>query len=56
MMIALGDAISLCLLKRKEFKKELLKNHHPGRDLGKQLFKVKDLIHTNTPIVHENVL
>lgn len=56
MMIALGDAIALCLLKRKEFKKEQFKNLHPGGALGKQLLTVKDLMHTNTPIVHENDL
>ncbi|MBR1735298.1 MAG: KpsF/GutQ family sugar-phosphate isomerase [Alphaproteobacteria bacterium] len=56
MMLALGDAVALCLLKRKEFKKEQFKNLHPGGSLGKNLLMVRDLMHTNTPIVHENDL
>jgi len=56
MMIALGDAIALCLLKRREFKRENFKNLHPGGALGKRLLMVKDLMHTNTPIVGENDL
>lgn len=56
MMIALGDAVALCLLKRREFNQEQFKNLHPGGSLGKKLLMVKDLMHTNTPIVHENDL
>jgi arabinose-5-phosphate isomerase len=55
-MIALGDAIALCLLKRKEFKREHFKNLHPGGALGKQLLTVGDLMHINTPVVRENDL
>lgn len=56
MMIALGDAVALCLLKRKEFKKEQFKDLHPGGALGKQLLMVKDLMHLDVPIVCENDL
>lgn len=56
MMIALGDAVALCLLKRKEFKKEQFKDLHPGGALGKQLLMVKDLMHLDVPIVRENDL
>jgi arabinose-5-phosphate isomerase len=56
MMIAVGDALALCLLKRKEFKREHFKNLHPGGSLGKQLLIVADLMHANVPIVHENDL
>jgi arabinose-5-phosphate isomerase len=55
-MIAIGDAMALCLLKRKEFKREHFKNLHPGGMLGKQLLVVGDLMHTNTPIVREQDL
>jgi arabinose-5-phosphate isomerase len=55
-MIAIGDAMALCLLKRKEFKREHFKNLHPGGMLGKQLLIVEDLMHTNVPIVRENDL
>lgn len=53
-MLALGDAIALCLLKRREFKRENFKNLHPGGTLGKRLLVVKDLMHENIPIVKEN--
>lgn len=53
-MLALGDAIALCLLKRREFKRENFKNLHPGGTLGKRLLMVKDLMHENIPIVREN--
>ncbi|MDR1982204.1 MAG: KpsF/GutQ family sugar-phosphate isomerase [Holosporaceae bacterium] len=54
MMLALGDVIALCLLKRKEFDREDFKNLHPGGTLGKRLLMVKDLMHENVPIVRKN--
>jgi arabinose-5-phosphate isomerase len=54
MMLALGDVIALCLLKRKEFDREDFKNLHPGGALGKRLLIVKDLMHENVPIAQEN--
>jgi arabinose-5-phosphate isomerase len=54
MMMAIGDAIALCLLKRKEFKRDDFKKLHPGGTLGKRLLIVQDLMHTNTPIVQES--
>ncbi|MDR1560909.1 MAG: KpsF/GutQ family sugar-phosphate isomerase [Holosporaceae bacterium] len=56
MMMTLGDAIALCLLKRREFNREDFKKLHPGGALGKRLLTVKDLMHTNTPIVREDDL
>ncbi|MDR0678286.1 MAG: KpsF/GutQ family sugar-phosphate isomerase [Holosporaceae bacterium] len=56
MMLSLGDVIALCLLKRKEFNREDFKNLHPGGTLGKRLLMVKDLMHKNVPISHENDL
>ena len=54
--LAVGDALSVCLMKKKEFKKEDFASFHPGGSLGKRLFvKVKDLMHTkNLPIVDQN--
>ncbi|MFK5881486.1 MAG: KpsF/GutQ family sugar-phosphate isomerase [Sulfurospirillum sp.] len=51
--LAMGDALSVCLMKKKEFKKEDFASFHPGGSLGKRLFiKVKDLMHTdNLPVV-----
>lgn len=54
MMMALGDILALCLLKRKEFKRDDFKNLHPGGALGKRLLKVNDLMHSDLPLVHEN--
>lgn len=54
MMMAIGDALALCLLKRKEFKREDFKNLHPGGALGKRLLKVDDLMHKDMPLVLEN--
>jgi arabinose-5-phosphate isomerase len=56
MMMAIGDAIALCLLKKKEFNRDDFKNLHPGGAIGKRLLSVDDLMHTNTPIVQENDL
>lgn len=56
MMMAVGDSLSLCLLKRREFKRDDFKNLHPGGALGKRLLKVDDLMHKDLPLVHENEL
>ncbi|MDR2681619.1 MAG: KpsF/GutQ family sugar-phosphate isomerase [Holosporaceae bacterium] len=55
-MIAIGDALALCLLKRKDFDREDFKKLHPGGALGKRLLLVKDLMHLNIPLVQENDL
>jgi arabinose-5-phosphate isomerase len=54
--LALGDALAVCLMEAREFKKEDFASFHPGGALGKQLFvKVSDLMQTdNLPIVNEN--
>jgi arabinose-5-phosphate isomerase len=54
MMMAIGDAIALSLLKRKEFNRDDFKKLHPGGTLGKRLLTVQDLMHTNTPMVKED--
>jgi len=56
MMLAIGDVIAMCLLKRKEFNREDFKNLHPGGALGKRLLTVGDLMHENIPQVKENDL
>ncbi|MDR2158297.1 MAG: KpsF/GutQ family sugar-phosphate isomerase [Holosporaceae bacterium] len=56
MMLAIGDVIALCLLKRKEFNRDDFKNLHPGGALGKRLLMVKDLMHENAPIVSKDDL
>lgn len=51
--MALGDALAVCLMKKKNFQKEDFASFHPGGSLGKQLFvKIKDIMRDkNLPIV-----
>jgi arabinose-5-phosphate isomerase len=43
--MAMGDALAVCLMKKRDFKKEDFASFHPGGSLGKQLFvKVDDLL------------
>ena len=43
--LAMGDALAICLMQAREFKKEDFASFHPGGALGKKLFvKVKDLM------------
>ena len=54
--MALGDALAVCLMKKRDFQKEDFASFHPGGSLGKQLFiKVKDIMKTtNLPIIDSN--
>ncbi len=54
--LAMGDALAVCLMEAREFKKEDFASFHPGGALGKKLFvKVSDLMRTeNLPMVDEN--
>ncbi len=51
--MALGDALAVCLMRKRDFKKEDFASFHPGGSLGKRLFvKIKDMMRTrNLPIV-----
>ena len=51
--LALGDALAVCLMEKRGFKKEDFANFHPGGSLGKRVFlKVKDVMRSeNLPIV-----
>ena len=43
--LALGDALAICLMYARDFKKEDFASFHPGGSLGRQLFvKVSDLM------------
>src|SRR6201988_8086 len=44
-MLALGDALAVAVSLRKGFKAEDFAELHPGGKLGKQLAKVRDLMH-----------
>ncbi len=56
--MALGDALAVCLMKKRGFKKEDFASFHPGGSLGKRLFvKIKDVMRKkNLPIVDNNTL
>jgi arabinose-5-phosphate isomerase len=49
-MLALGDALAIAVSLRKGFKAEDFAELHPGGKLGKQLAKVRDLMHTGDDI------
>jgi arabinose-5-phosphate isomerase len=56
-MLAMGDALCVCLLKEKKFKEEDFAFYHPGGALGKRLLlKVEDIMRKgfNNPIVRED--
>jgi len=57
--LAMGDAIAVCLLKKKGFKEENFAFYHPGGSLGKRLLlKVDDIMRKGkaNPVVKESVL
>jgi arabinose-5-phosphate isomerase len=52
-MLALGDALAIAVSLKKGFRAEDFAELHPGGKLGKQLAKVRDLMHAgnNVPVV-----
>ena len=46
MMLALGDALAVTLLERRNFTASDFKVYHPGGHLGQRLLKVSDLMHS----------
>lgn len=49
--LALGDALAVALLQKREFKEEDFARFHPGGTLGRRLLvKVKDLMHAESEI------
>lgn len=54
--LALGDALAVCLMKKRNFSKANFANFHPGGSLGRRLFvKVKDLMQSeNLPTIDKN--
>jgi arabinose-5-phosphate isomerase len=52
--LAMGDALAVCLMKKRNFTKEDFASFHPGGSLGKRLFvKVKDLMKEKFPVIDE---
>jgi len=57
--LALGDAIAVALLKKRDFRESDFARFHPGGTIGRKLIlRVRDLMHTgeNNPVVQEGVL
>ncbi len=53
--LAMGDALAVCLMKKRNFTKEDFASFHPGGALGKKLFiKVKDLMKRDFPIANDD--
>lgn len=57
-MLALGDALAVCLLEREGFTAADFHGFHPGGKLGQKLLRVKDLMHSGAelPLIDKNAL
>lgn len=57
-MLALGDALAVCLLERKGFTAQDFRNFHPGGKLGQRLLKIADLMHARdeVPLIEKTAL
>lgn len=55
MMLALGDALAMALLKKHGFTAEDFNTYHPGGKLGQRFIRVRDLMHgpEELPLVQE---
>jgi len=53
--LAVGDALAVALLRKKEFQAEDFAKYHPGGTIGKKLlYRVQDLMHSEIPLVQES--
>ena len=54
--LAMGDALAICVAKRRGFKEEDFAFYHPGGNLGKKLLRVSDIMRKGKshPIVRSN--
>ena len=57
LMLALGDALAICLLERKGFSHDDFKIFHPGGQLGKSLIRIEDIMHDGhkMPLISEDM-
>ena len=55
--LAMGDALAVCLAKRRGFQQEDFAFYHPGGSLGKKLVRVKDIMRKGKahPVVRETM-
>lgn len=55
MTMALGDALAIALMEHRAFTPEHFRLFHPGGKLGARLLRVRDLMHTDPPLVPEGL-
>lgn len=53
MTLALGDALAIALMEQRRFTPEHFRQFHPGGKLGAMLARVRDLMHSDMPLVPE---
>jgi len=51
MTLALGDALAIALMEHRAFTPEHFRMYHPGGKLGARLMKVRDLMHSELPLI-----
>ena len=55
MTLALGDALAIALMEHRAFTPDHFRMFHPGGKLGARLLRVRDLMHTDPPLVPETL-
>ncbi len=53
MALALGDGLALALMARRDFTPDHFRTFHPGGPLGAKLLRVRDVMHSDMPLVTE---
>ena len=54
--LAVGDALAVALLKKRNFNESDFARFHPGGTIGKKLlYRVEDLMHWKIPVVYDSV-
>jgi len=56
MTLALGDALAITVMQNRAFTPDHFRMFHPGGKLGARLLKVRDLMHTDPPLVTGSTL
>lgn len=51
MTLALGDALAVALMEHRDFTPDQFRVFHPGGKLGARLARVRDLMHTDAPLI-----
>ncbi len=55
MTLALGDALAIALMEHRAFTPDHFRMFHPGGKLGARLLRVRDLMHSDPPLVPEGL-